>query len=116
MTLDDINIGSVTRRQLTLRPFVPWSMAWIIKGEWRFAWRELFSLTAWCLAIRDGEWRLECRRRAGMNHRCYCNGGCMIDGCVSICGFGVAWFYSWYPGPVPCWCDRAIEELEASNG
>lgn len=116
MTLNDINIGSVDRRQLTLRPLVPWSMMDFSDFGWRLSWRRLVSPSAWWRALRYGEWRLECRRRANNNHRCYCGVGCLIDGSVLICGFGVAWFYSWYPGPVPCWCDRAIAELEANDG
>jgi hypothetical protein len=29
-----------------------------------------------------------------------------------LAGFGVVWFYSHYTGEIPCWCDKALADIE----
>ena len=49
------------------------------------------------------------RKFSNYNHRCYCPVGHAIDGKIRIHRIGgVVFWYSYYPGPVPCHCDKVI--------
>lgn len=79
------NFGSLDRRKLTVRIFLPLT--------WR--WEPLAIFGDRC---ENG------------SHRCYCDTGRMVDGGVSLCGFAIAWWYSQFWGCVPCVCDTVIEK------
>tara|TARA_R100000093_G_scaffold64824_1_gene35780 strand:+ start:300 stop:638 length:339 start_codon:yes stop_codon:yes gene_type:complete len=82
--------GRIDKRELCLRWIVPLRFC-----EW---------------SSESYDWRLSWKRRQG-NHRCYCQEGMMFDGNILLAGWGLTWFYSNYTGEIPCWCDKAIEEL-----
>jgi len=89
------NFGSIDCRQLCVRVFVPW----LTLRNWH---RVVFS--RW-------SWRLWCKWHRHGNHRCYCCVGHMFDGHIWLAGFGLQWFYSYYPGPSRCCCDEVMDEL-----
>jgi len=52
------------------------------------------------------------RKFSNYNHRCYCPVGHAIDGSIRIHKIGgIVFWYSYYPGPVPCHCDKVIEKM-----
>lgn len=108
----DIHFGSIDSRELHLRFFAPQAFyAWDGRDFRLSVWR-LLNPRRWLkAAICRCSWRIWCKRWSGMNHRCYCQTGVMCDGTVVLCGFGMLWFYSRFDGDIPCWCDRALENL-----
>lgn len=111
--MNEINIGSVNKRQLTLRWYLPREFErWDFDRGFFFApLRMLSPVRWWKAATSRHNWAFECKRHVGVNHRCYCATGSLIDGRIKICGFALCWWFSDYRGPVPCWCDKAIVEL-----
>ena len=105
--------GRIDKRELCLRWIVPLRFCeWSSESyDWRLSWRRMFKPSLWLRAVTSRyDWRLSWKRRQG-NHRCYCQEGMMFDGNILLAGWGLTWFYSNYTGEIPCWCDKAIEEL-----
>jgi hypothetical protein len=108
--------GSIDGRELHLRFCMPLLFTEWTDPSFRLAWRELLRPRNWWRVARSRySWRMECSRWDNMNHRCYCTSGCMIDGCIFACGFGVLWWYSYFDGKIPCPCDEALEALEVES-
>lgn len=105
--MNDMQFGRLSGRHLHLRWLSPWAFrAWTKDMSYEFSWREMLSLRNWWRAIRDPlSWRLWFRRWPGMNHRCYCPAGVMVDGECVLCGFGLIFWYSEFAGKLPCLCD-----------
>jgi len=78
------NLGSVDRRLLIVRLFIP-------------------------LRVLPEPLNIWGRRWQHGSHRCYCPEGRMTDGGVSLCGVKIAWWYSHYWGRVPCVCDTVVD-------
>jgi hypothetical protein len=111
---DDWNFGSVNSRQLTLRWIINWRFQRLdyergfVFAPWRLLNPLQWIRSACCLE----NWRFWCVRHVGSTHRCYCPDGSSIDGSLVLAGFGVVWFYSHYTGEIPCWCDKALADIE----
>jgi hypothetical protein len=94
----DIVIGDYNKRRLHVRLYVP------------LCFRSRKGLLSRIHGvIRDMKYRCNwacwIRRHKNLNGRCYCAVGSDAMGRVSIAGFGITFWYSYYPGPVPCPCD-----------
>ena len=83
----ELNFGSLERRHLSVRIFVPRS------------WN-VYDFRVWCQRWRGG------------SHRCFCDKGRMFDGGVSFFGLSLIWFYSHYFGPLPCICNEVMDTWE----
>jgi len=94
--MQEWNFGSIDYRHLCIRVFTN-------RLTLRYWHHVVFS--RW-------SWRLWCKWRPHGNHRCYCQVGHMFDGHISLAGFGLQWFYSYYPGPSRCCCDEVIDSWE----
>lgn len=101
--MKDWRIGSIDRRQLTLR--------WLAPFEFRHNWWRVLDPRAWWRAARSRDnWELDWSCHDDVSHRCYCPEGWLCDGRLVVGGFGVIWFYSSYTGELPCPCDQVVIE------
>lgn len=109
--------GSLDRRQLHVRMFIPFRMCeWSPKGSWHFNPRRLISPRAWWKCIfSKWNWGWSLTRRNESTHRCYCPEGRSFDGRIQLAGWCVVWWYSHYRGKVPCACDLAWDEFKVEE-
>lgn len=114
MAETSIYFGSLDSRSLHLRFWTPHTFDdWDYDRGFYLAPLKLLNPVRWWRTIFNRwSWRFKCRRYEGAIFRCYCMTGSGVDGCLFLAGFGVQWFYSHYTGELPCWCDKALAELE----
>ncbi len=110
--LGDITFGSLSSRELTMRPLRPLSACKYGPDGLAFSWvNALKPLNIWRAIFSRDHWSFWVKRFSGCNHRCYCDGGTTIDGRIEIAGYGFHFWYSHYVGELPCPCDEALEEF-----
>ena len=118
MTMTDYNFGRLSKRQLTIRPIVPFAFERWDGDTYRFSWRCVLNPLRWIRAARD-RWgyRFWYSYMPGGNHRCYCltEGGRMFDLSIVVGGLGFVLFYSHFGGEVPCPCDEALSEIRGED-
>ena len=79
----------------------------------RLGWWALLDWRRWIRAVRNrANWRLDFHRHPWWNNRCYCQRGSSAFGAIQLCGFGIVFWISSYPGPIPCECDRLLAALD----
>lgn len=109
----DYRWGSLDRRQLHIRTLVPWCARVPTPHGWKFSLCKALSPRNLIRAIFNRHhWGIRAKRHIGINHRCYCDAGSSIDGRIELAGYGfIFWYSNFSGGEVPCWCDKALEEL-----
>lgn len=117
---NNLYFGSLSKRQLHLRWFVPYEFQDFTDRGFALSWRKLVNPRNWLRAIfRRSHWEFWWRRHTESTHRCYCSTGWSFDGGIRIAGWSLQWFYSHFTGNVPCPCDVYFdgeeEESEASH-
>ena len=112
----DWQFGSLDRRQLHLRWFVPLAFCrWTPERAFQLDVPRLFNpgyWCRWCRAARERHgWRFGFSGiRRGCTCRCYCPDGLSIDFRIALAGWGLNAWYSHYWGDVPCTCEIAVAE------
>jgi len=113
----ELQIGNHDKQHFMLRWFLPYSFCEYDRGQFRFRWLKTLNIQNW---IRDRPWRHMQSwyfwfARHSFSNRCYCEVGYSFRLQITVCGFGLSFWYSNYTGPIPCICDEVIAELDANR-
>ena len=85
--MKEFSFGDTNRHSLLIRLFSP---------SWNL-FRSIFSRSEYDFYVSASRG----------NHRCWCPDGVRSNGRIEIAGWGAVYWYSYYPGRIPCACDEA---------
>lgn len=110
-----IQYGSLNSRALFFDLSCPFMFSrWVSDpvSEWRLSPVRMLNPLNWLNVFTQKHyWAFSFSNHAGVNNRCYCDGGRSISISITIAGFFVRCWYSHFTGNVPCPCDEAFAEV-----